>query len=96
MTNASAAPSAFVLQNGETSKQGGRVRRVLDFFGVSSRAGSAREITSGNGLASGSCKTRLLCSAKGLLQIIHDLEKAFGDKEPMDKQRTFSLRLFGR
>ena len=54
--------------------------RVLDFFGVSSRTGSAREITSGNGLASGSCKTRLLCSAKELLQIIHDLDKGLGDK----------------
>ena len=81
MTRASAASSAFVLENGETSKQGGRVRRVLDFFGVSSRAGSAREITSGNVLASGSCKTRLLCSAKELLQIIHDLENGLGDNE---------------
>ena len=81
MTNASAAPSAFLLQNGETSKQGGRVRRVLDFFGVSSRAGSAREIRSGNRVASGSCKTRLLCSANELLQIIHDLEKGLGDNE---------------
>ena len=81
MTNAGAAPSAFLLQNGETSKEGGRVRRVLDFFGVSSRTGSAREITSGNRLASGSRKTRLLCSAKELLQIIHDLENGFCDKD---------------
>jgi len=81
MTKASAASSAFVLENGETSKQGGRVRRVLDFFGVSSRTGSAREITSGNVLASGSCKTRLLCSARELLQIIHDLENGLGDNE---------------
>src|SRR5215472_2243700 len=80
MTNASAAPSAFLLQTGETSKQGGRVERVLDFFGVSSRTGPAREITSGNVLASGSCKTRLLCSAREMLQIIHDLDKSLGDK----------------
>jgi hypothetical protein len=81
MKDASAAPSAFLLQSGEISKQGGRVERVLDFFGVSSRAGSAREITSGNGLFSGSCKTRLLCSAKELLQIIHDLENGLGDND---------------
>jgi hypothetical protein len=56
MTNASAAPSAFLLQSGETSKQDGRLKKSF-FLDVSSRLGSAKEITSGNGLGSGSCKT---------------------------------------
>src|ERR1041385_5966970 len=70
----SGVSATLLLQNGGPSRQDRCVTRLLEFFSVSSRVESTKNISSGDWLpGADSDKVRVICSAKMLLGLIQDL-----------------------